>query len=191
MNMEKVSFEPQPNWIYYALFASEAAEIVGIPIQLSLFGPLHGSPSTPFPVSLNPPSAVSPLFGITNRPSTSITFPHFHFHAHGHRHRRPPARLSNIPLIPRKITSSRTILARPLFLHRGHLGTTWTGGAGREREQRGPLEMMVTVLLAWHSRSRESLRENGARAEGDPVLWPGLPKCPSPFLVLLSHQHQT
>ena len=104
---------------------------------------------------------------------------------------RPPARLSNIPLIPRKITSSRTILARPLFLHRGHLGTTWTGGAGREREQRGPLEMMVTVLLAWHSRSRESLRENGARAEGDPVLWPGLPKCPSPFLVLLSHQHQT
>ena len=48
-------------------------------------------------------------------------FPHF-FPLHGHRHRRQPARpraiLSNIPLIPRKITSSRTILARPLFLHR-------------------------------------------------------------------------
>ena len=190
MNMEKVSFEPQPNWIYYALFASEAAEIVGIPIQLSLFGPLHGSPSTPFPVSLNPPSAVSPLFGITNRPSTSITFPHFHFH--GHRHRRPPARLSNIPLIPRKITSSRTILARPLFLHRGHLGTTGTGGAGREREQRGPLEMMVTVLLAWHSRSRESLKENGARAEGDLVAWPAQVPIPLPcFTVSPSHQHRT
>ena len=67
-------------------------------------------------------------------------FPHF-FPLHGHRHRRQPTRpraiLSNIPLIPRKITSSRTILARPLFLpsrRRGHLGTTGTDGARGGRE---------------------------------------------------------
>ena len=217
MNAEKPSFVPQTNWIYYASLAPGALHHQARAQTSLVFQSL--CPRTPYsslcwfhpepsPCSDAFYSAVLSHLIRNHKPTINLPhFPHF-FPLHGHRHRRQPTRpraiLSNIPLIPRKITSSRTILARPLFLpsrRRGHLGTTGTDGArgGKEggRGQRGPLVMMVTAaavaLLAWHSRSRG--RKSGGkwgRSMGA-LVWPGLsfPPPPSLFHCLTSTKHRS